>query len=153
MMMRTIRIAMLVAGSVVLISGCGSSNSKLSYSAFSDAAGKICTTAGSQIKAAGNGATQTANAASATALGKALSVSQKAISQLKALSGPGSLQSARDAFAANLSSQNSSIQSAITAAKSGNQSAYVAAIKSVAVADQQGNLLGSKLGAAGCAKT
>lgn len=150
--MRIIRIAVLVAGSVVLISGCGSSNSKLSYSAFSDAAGKICASTSAQIKAAGDQATSTANAASASALSKALSVSQTGVSKLKALSGPSSLQSARDAFDANVASQNAAIQSAITAAKAGDQSAYIAAVKSIKPLNQAANALGSKLGAPSCAR-
>jgi hypothetical protein len=151
-MMRTIRMAVLIAASIVVISGCGSSNSKLSYSAFSNAASAICLSSGSQIKAAGNQATDTANAASASALSKALTLSQKAVSKLKALSGPSSLQSARDTLTTNLDSQNSAIQAAITAAKAGNHSAYISALKNVGALNRQSNTLGSKLGAAGCAK-
>jgi hypothetical protein len=124
----------------------------LSYSAFSNAADAICTSTGSQIKAAGNKATSTANAASATALSTALAISQKGLAKLKALQGPSSLQSARDALAANLSSQNSAIQTAITAAKAGDQSGYVSALKGLPPLSQQANTLGSKLGAASCAK-
>lgn len=148
--MRKLLAGIMVVAAMAIISGCGSSNSKLSYSAFSNAAGKICTGVNAQSKAAGS-LTTTANAANAATLTKVISISNKALTKLKALQGPSALESARDTFAGDITAQTTLFQKAATAAKAGNQAEYVADAKSASAANQTTNTDASKLGAPSCA--
>ena len=148
--MRTFFVGLLIAGSLALLSGCGgSSNSKLSYSAFSNAANKICTTANSQDKAV-KGTSGTANAASAAGIGKVVTIDDKALSQLKALSGPGALETARDTFIAATKSSVVLAEKAEAAAKAGNQTDYVSAVKALAASDKASKPAANSLGAPAC---
>ena len=149
--MRTFFVGLLLVGSLAILSGCGgSSNSKMSYSAFSNAANKICRSADTQNKAV-TGATQTANAASAAGIGKDVTITDKAISQLKALSGPGALASARDTFVAQGNATVVLAKKAEAAAKAGNQADYTTAINALAATNSASNASGSQMGAPACA--
>jgi hypothetical protein len=147
--MRLIRLAIPIVGSLVLIAGCGSSNSKLSYSAFSDAANALCKSGNAQVKASGS-ATSTANAANADTIDKVIKVANDTISKFKALSGPAALESARDVVVTDLGQTVTSAQAASSAARSGNQPAYDAAVKQLGSQDRQTNTDSSKLGAPDC---
>jgi hypothetical protein len=149
--MRIFFVGVLVVGSLAILSGCGSSSSKLSASAFSNAANKICTTENTEAKSAGAGVTATANAASAASLAKLIAISNKNVVKLKALSGPSALESARDTFVAAVNKDAAFAQKAETAAKAGNQAEYIAAAKATNAGNAQTNRDGSKLGAPACA--
>jgi len=151
--MRKFTVGLLIAGSLAILSGCGgSSNSKLSYSAFSNAANKICSTA----TKAGNaiqGGSSTANAASAAGIGKLVTITNKALSQLKALSGGSALEAARDRFVAEGNTSVVLAKKAEAAATAGNQTEYVAAVQALSATDPVSNAAGSQLGAPACATT
>lgn len=82
--------------------------------------------------------------------GKLVTIDDKAISQLKALSGPGALDSARDAFVAEGKSSTALAMKAETAAKTGNQTDYTSAVKALVATDQASDPAASKLGAPAC---
>jgi hypothetical protein len=151
--MRAFSVGLLIAGSLAILSGCGgSSNSKLTSSAFSSAANKICSNANSQAKAV-KGTSATANAASAAAIGKIVTIDDKALSQLKALSGPGALESARDRFIAETKSSAVLAEKAEAAAKAGNQTDYVSAVKALSASDQASKPAADRLDAPACASS
>jgi hypothetical protein len=144
-----------IVGLVALLAGCGSSsssNSQLSYSAFSNAAEAICKTASGPAQAAISGVSATANAANAAKIDSAVKVVQAAVPKLTALSGPSSLESARDKFVSTTNQALALLQTAASNASSGNQAGYVSAITQVGPLLQQSNIEGSQLGAPNCAK-
>lgn len=148
--MRRFRLAIPLVGSLVLVAGCGgSSNSKLSYAAFSAAADKICSNANSQAKAFQGISTQ-ATAANAEKIDKVVPIAQDAVKKFHALKGPDSLQAAAQASINDLNQEIKAAQDASNAAKAGDQAAYETAIQQLAVSSQQSNTDGSKLGAANC---
>jgi hypothetical protein len=143
---------LLVTGSLLILTGCGgSSNSSLSYSAFSNSANKICTQLNNDTKQAGGGVSNKANAASAAAIQKILTASNGSIAKLKALNGPSALNTAMTTFVGKVESSSVFAKQAITAAKAGNQSAYVAAAKKLGAANDPTDTAASKLGAPACA--
>jgi hypothetical protein len=140
-----------VTGSLLILTGCGgSSNSSLSYSAFSNAANKICTQLNNETKATA-GASNKANAASAVAIQKVLTNSNGSIAKLKALNGPSALNTAMTTFVGKVESASVFAKQAITAAKAGNQSAYVAAARKLGATNDPTDTAASKLGAPACA--
>ncbi len=148
--MRTFRLAMPLIASLVLIAGCGgSSNSKLSYAAFSAAADKICSSANSSAKSIG-GVTSQATPANAPKIDKVINLANAAIKKFQALQGPPALESARDAVVSDLQAQVKTAQAASTAAKNSDQTTYTAALEQLQQQSQAANTLGSKLGAANC---
>ncbi len=150
--MRRFRLAIPLVGSLAVIAGCGgSSNSKLSYAAFSAAADKICSNANAQSKAAGSGVTAQATPANAAKIDKVVPIAQDALKKFQALKGPDSLQPATQATIDDLNQQIKAAQDASNAAKSGNQSAYIAALQQLQSLSQQSKVNGSKLGAKNCA--
>jgi len=82
--------------------------------------------------------------------GKLVTIDDKAISQLKALCGPGALDSARDAFVAEGKSSTALAMKAETAAKTGNQTDYTSAVKALVATDQASDPAASKLGDPAC---
>ena len=151
--MRKTLAGLLVTGSLLILSGCGgSSNSALSYSAFSTAANKICTAENAASASASGGATNKATPANAAALKKVLKVSDKYIGQLKALSGPSALVAARNTFVSDVNANAAIATKAAAAAQSGNQQAYTAAVKQLVAGNGQTNDDASKLGAPVCAQ-
>ena len=152
--MRTFVTGLLVAGSLLILSACGgSSNSKLSYSAFSTAANKICKAENAQSAAAGGGATAAATPANAAALKKVLAVSDKSLAKLKALSGPSALVAAKNTFVDDVTANSAIARKAITAATNRDQAAYTAAFKQLQATSSQTNADASKLGAPVCAQS
>ncbi len=148
--MRRFRLVIPLLGSLVLIAGCGgSSNSKLSYAAFSAAADKICANANSQAKAF-QGVTTQATAANAAKIDKIVPIAQDAVKKFQALKGPDSLQAAAQTAINDLNQEIKAAQDASNAAKAGDQAAYDAALQQLATTSQQSNADGSKLGAANC---
>jgi hypothetical protein len=150
--MRYIKLGGGLLASLAILSGCGSSNSTLSYSAFSNAADKICSSTTSEVGALNLNSDQQASPSAASALSKALADGNAAISKLKALKGPSALESTLGTFVGNYQQQAAAIQSMISAAKSSDQSGYVSAGQTLSSLEQQGNADGSQLGAASCAK-
>ena len=150
--MRVLRLLVPIAGSLALLTGCGgSSNRRLSYSAFSSAADAICKGAGVQSAAAGS-LTATASGANAEVLDKVIAAMRDGVTKLKALEGAPGLESARDTLVNDLDQQLSLGQAASNDARSGNQAGYVSAATEVAALSQQANVDGSRLGAPDCAK-
>lgn len=148
--MRRFRLAIPLIGSLLVIAGCGgSSNSKLSYAAFSSAADKICSNANSAARANGRVSTQ-ATPANAAKINKVIDLANNAIKKFQALQGPAALQSARDEVVSDLQAQVKTAQTASTAAKNGDQTTYDAALQQLAQQSTAANTLGSKLGAANC---
>ncbi len=148
--MRRFRLAIPLIGSLVVIAGCGgSSNSKLSYAAFSVAADKICSSSNSAAKSIG-AVTAQATPANAAKIDKVISVANDAIKRFQALDGPAALQSVRDEVVAQLQAQVKTAQAASNAAKSGDQTTYTAAIQQLAQQSSTANDIGSKLGAKNC---
>jgi excinuclease UvrABC ATPase subunit len=148
--MRRFRLTIPLIGSLVVIAGCGgSSNSKLSYAAFSSAADKICSTANSAAKTNGQ-VTAQATPANAAKIDKVITLANDAIKKFQALSGPAALESVRDEVVANLQAEVKTAQAASTAAKSGDQTTYTAAIEQLAQQSQASNSIGAKLGASNC---
>jgi excinuclease UvrABC ATPase subunit len=148
--MRRFRLVIPLLGSLVLIAGCGgSSNSKLSYAAFSAAADKICANANSQAKAF-QSVTLQATAANAAKIDKIVPIAQDAVKKFQALKGPDSLQAAAQTAINDLNQEIKAAQDASNAAKAGDQAAYDAALQQLAATAQQSNTDGSKLGAANC---
>ncbi len=148
--MRRFRLAIPLVGSLVVIAGCGgSSNSKLSYAAFSAAADKICSSANASARAIGQ-VTLTANAANAAKIDKVVSLANDAIKKFQDLSGPAALESVRDDVVSNLQAQVKTAQTASTAAKSGDNTTYTAALEQLSQQSKAANTTGSKLGAANC---
>jgi hypothetical protein len=142
---------LLVTGSLLILSGCGgSSNSALSYSAYSNAANKICTQLNNETKSAGS-ASNKADAASAAAIQKILTNSNASIAKLKALNGPSALNTAMTTFVGKVEAASAFAKQAVTAAKAGNQSAYVAAAKQLGATNDPTDTAASKLGAPACA--
>ncbi len=150
--MRRFRLAIPLVGSLVAIAGCGGrSNSKLSYAAVSAAADKICASGNAQSKAASAGVTDQATPANAAKIDKLISIGQDGVKKLQALKGPDSLESAAQASINDLNQEIKAAQDASNAAKSGNQSGYIAAIQQLGSLEQQAKADGSKLGAKNCA--
>jgi hypothetical protein len=148
--MRRFRLAIPLVGSLVVIAGCGgSSNSKLTYAAFSAAADKICSSANSGARSIGRVSTQ-ATPANAPKIDKVISLANDAIKKFQALNGPAALESARDEVVADLQAQIKTAQAASTAAKNSDQTTYTAALEQLVQQSQAANTLGSKLGAANC---
>jgi excinuclease UvrABC ATPase subunit len=149
---RRLRLAIPLVGSLVVIAGCGgSSNSKLSYAAFSAAADKICSNANAQSKSAGAGVTGEATAANAAKIDKIVPIAQDALKKFQALKGPDSLQAAAQTAEDNLNQQIKAAQDASTAAKAGDQAAYNAALLQLQSLSNSAKTAGSKLGAKNCA--
>jgi hypothetical protein len=144
------RVAVLIAGSLAILTGCGSSNSTLSYSAFSDAANKICIAADSQTKAAGH-LSPAGTAADVSKLNKVASIVNDSVSKLNALKGPSALVATRDTYVADLKAVAAKLGDAASAAKAGDQAGYKKTVLEVPSVTSKGKAEGSKLGAAKCA--
>ena len=150
--MRTFLTGLLIAGSLGILSGCGgSSNSALSYSAFSTAANTICKTGNGQANALGAKLTAKATPANAAIIQKEITLDTTAEAKLKALKGPAALQTARNTLVTEADTEIAAIKKVQAAAQSGNQSAYVAGAKALGPLGSQASLDGSKLGAPACA--
>jgi hypothetical protein len=142
---------LLVTGSLLILTGCGgSSNSSLSYSAFSNAANKICTQLNNETKSSAS-ASNKADATSAAAIQKILTNSNASIAKLKALNGPSALNASMTTFVGKVEAASEFAKQAVTAAKAGNQSAYVAAAKKLGATNDPTDTAASKLGAPACA--
>jgi hypothetical protein len=142
---------LLVTGSLLILTGCGgSSNSALSYSAFSNSANKICTQLNNETKSSAS-ASNKADAASAAAIQKILTNSNASIAKLKALNGPSALNASMTTFVGKVEAASVFAKQAVTAAKAGNQSAYVAAAKKLGATNDPTDTAASKLGAPACA--
>jgi hypothetical protein len=143
---------LLVTGSLLILTGCGgSSNSSLSYSAFSNSANKICAQINKQTSAAGTEATNKATPANAAKIQKVLDLSNAAIAKLKALKGPSALNTAMTAFTGDVDHASGFASQAITAAKAGDQKAYIAAATKLSATNNATDTAGSGLGAPACA--
>jgi hypothetical protein len=152
------RTAALSATAAVLLAGCGGgdgksdSNKTLSYSALSSEANTICKDTSAELKALGS-PTGDATPENADLIDKGVAIQKKASAKLKDLKAPDKLKSTLDEFTANVDAQISGIEEAAKAARAGDQAAFLAAVKAVHPLDTKSDDLGSKLGAADCAKT
>src|SRR3954469_20380783 len=142
-----------VAAAALAVAGCGGGddNKTLSYSDFSQQANDICKSANDKVasldqKLSGRAAT---DAPVYDTLIPELESARNDISKLKP---PEELQADFDKFVAITGRQLEAAKKAQTQAKAGNQVAYIATIKATQPLSKQSNLLGSKLGAAECAK-
>jgi hypothetical protein len=150
--MRFLSLGVLVAGALGLLSACGgSSNSSLSYSAFSNAANKICQDENVRASAAGT-VTSTADAANAAVIARLADIQQAGIGKLKALKGPTALESARDAFVSDLSQATAIAKSIADAAKSGDQSRFVSLGQQLTAGSTKRHNDGAQLGAPACSR-
>ena len=150
--MRTFIAGLLAVGTMVILSACGgSSNSKLSYSAFSTAANKICASANAQAKTIEKGSSAKATAANAAIFAKLITINNKVLSSLNALSGPSALTADRDKYTALLKTDSDIAAQVEAAAKSGDQASYITEANKLGATSGESDALGSKLGAPACA--
>jgi hypothetical protein len=138
----------MIGGSLALLSGCGSSSSKLSAAAFSSKINAICQTVNVQSKnlqVSGTGGAQ-----DTAALNKVVTLATGAVSKMKALSGPSSLEQARDDFVAEVNQEIAAVRKALAAQKAGNSAQYVSDLRQVAAIEQRGKADGTRLHAPAC---
>jgi hypothetical protein len=126
-------------------------NAELSSGGFRAAADAICKSSNAQVTATSSGISHEADAASATALGDVISILREGESELEALSGPRTLEAARDALVSALEQEISTAQSASAAAKAGKQASFDVALDRVAAETREAHADGSMLGAPDCA--
>ena len=150
--MRTTLAGCLATGSLLFLSGCGgSSNSALSYSAFSTAANTICKSENAAAAKIGAGATGQASPANAAVIRKLIAAGDASAAKLKTLNGPAALNTARDTLVTAVDANAVLAKRAAAAAQAGHQSQYIALVKQLAATDGPSNADGSKLGAPACA--
>ena len=126
-------------------------SAELSSSGFRAAADSICKSGNIQAITTSSGISHKADLASAAALGEVISILQEGESKLEALSGPRTLEAARDALVAALEQEISTAQSASTAARAGDQASFDSALDRVATETREAQADGSMLGAPDCA--
>ena len=142
-----------VAAASLTAAGCGgSSNGGLSYSAFSQAANKICHDADTGIKTLNN-IHPTSLTQAADPLNKADSYLQTAITQMQGLQGPSALTSARDTYVSDLQQASSDLKSMSNAAKNNDASGFKTGALSFESLKGKAKTDGSKLGAPSCASS
>jgi hypothetical protein len=138
---------------VLGVAGCGGggsgSNKKLSYSDFSTQANDICKTA--NAKSAGAKLTNDLKA-DAAVLDQQIPSVESALADFKKLNPPDELKADYDKFLSISDQQLASAKKARDAAKAGDQTGFVTALKAAAPLQAQSHAEGSKLGAAECAK-
>jgi hypothetical protein len=140
------------AVAVLGVAGCGGSddsNKTLSYSDFSKQANEICKTAND--KSAGAKLTNDLKA-NAAVLDQQIPNVESALADFKKLNPPDELKPDFDKFLSISEQQLASAKKARDAAKAGDQTGFVAALKAAVPLQAQSHEAGSKLGAAECAK-
>lgn len=134
------------------VTGCGSNKNKSSsYSAFSAKANTVCKAATASLKPVSaklTGNPKTDAAVYDTLIPKL----QAATDSFKALKPPSELKADFDKFNLLTQAQVEGAKKAQAAAKAGNRTTYIATVNSISVTSKKANLVGSKLGAAACAK-
>jgi hypothetical protein len=144
---------MVVAAAAVLgATGCGGgsdSNKTLSYSDFSNKANEICKT--SNEKSAGAKLTGDPKA-DAAVFDKLIPQVESGIADFKKLNPPDELKPDFDKFLSISDQQLANAKKAQAAAKAGDRAGYIQILKATQPLQAQGNIEGSKLGAAECAK-
>jgi hypothetical protein len=133
------------------VAGCGggSSNKTLSYSDFSKQANDICKT--TNAKSQGQKLTNDLKADAVT-LGNLIPQVESAIGQFHKLKPPAELKADFDQFLSISDQQLANAKKAQAAAQAGDKTGFIAALKATAPLQPQSHALGSKLGAAECAK-
>jgi hypothetical protein len=126
-------------------SSSGSSNSGLSYSAFSNAAGKICTESKAGLNSL-NSLHITTLADSIAPFKKVDGVVTSAISQFQALQGPSVLTAARDTYVSELQQFDTVVKTMISAAQGNNLSGFKSAAQSLAPLKTKTTADAAKLG-------
>ena len=131
--------------------GCGgsSSNSGLSYSAFSQAANNICKDGDTALKAL-DSLHPTSLAGVVAPLKQGDSVIDGVIGKLQGLKGPSALTSARDTYVADFQQASSDIKSMISAAQSNSLSGFKSGALAFQALKGKAKTDGSKLGATAC---
>jgi hypothetical protein len=135
------------------VAGCGGgdSNKALSYSDFSTQANDICKSENAKIKPVGDKLTGKATT-DAPVYDALIPKLQDARDKIGALKAPDALKPSFDSFLSITDQQIAKAKEAQTAAKTGNDSAYIAVLKATQPLAKQSDAAGSKLGAADCAK-
>jgi hypothetical protein len=135
------------------VAGCGGgdSNKALSYSAFGDKANDVCKTEGGKIETISSKLTgkATADAPVYDDLIPALESARDKFGDLKA---PDELKPTFTEFLSLTDQQIDKAKEAQTTAKTGDDAAYVAVIKTIKPLDAQSDAAASKMGAAECTK-
>jgi hypothetical protein len=151
--LRKFRFAAAAATAALAIAGCGggSDNKTLSYSDFGKQADTICKDSNAETKPLTdklNGDPKN----DAAILDQLIPKLQAAEDKFKQLKPPPELKADYDNFISITDQQFQVIKTAQTQAKSGDQAAYVASIKSLKPLSAKSNEAASKLGSAECAK-
>jgi TolA-binding protein len=140
-----------VAAAVIAGCGGGDSNKTLSYSDMSAQANQICNDVNPEIKSLSQKLTGKA-ATDAPVLDQVIPKLDAAIGRFKDLKPPDELKPDYDRFISTSEAQIELDKNAQAAAKSGNQTAYDAALKTLKAStfDSQNDEAASKLGAKAC---
>jgi hypothetical protein len=135
------------------VAGCGGggSNKALSYSDFGKKADEICKSENATIKPIGDKLTGKATA-DAPVYDELIPKLQDARDKIGALKAPDELKPSFTSFLSLTDQQIAKAKESQTAAKSGNDAAYIALVKSIKPISVQSNEAASKMGAAECAK-
>jgi hypothetical protein len=129
----------------------GGSNQALSYSDFVAQANKLCAGVNAKVAAAGTGLTGEA-ANDAPILDKLLPLLKDAAASLDTITPPDELADAWDTFEADVKSQIAEDDTALAAAKAGDDETYKAQLAKLQQLDAQTNTDAAATGAAECAK-
>jgi hypothetical protein len=145
---------MVVAAMAALgVAGCGggSSNKALSYSDFGKKADEICKTENAKIKSVSAKLTGKAST-DAPVYDELIPKLQEASDKIKGLKPPDELKTNFDNFNSITGQQIALAKEAQTAAKGGDDAAYIAVLKKGQPLGKQSDSEASKLGAAECTK-
>jgi hypothetical protein len=134
------------------VAGCGgSSNKALSYSDFGKQADAICKSENAKIKPVSAKLTGKAST-DAPIYDQLIPKLQDARNNIGKLKAPDALKPSFDSFLSLTDQQIAKAKESQTVAKTGNDAAYIALVKSIQPLGQQSNAAASKMGAAECAK-
>jgi hypothetical protein len=134
------------------VAGCGgSSNKALSYSDFGTKASEICKSENAKIKPVSAKLTGKAST-DAPVYDELIPKLQAARDKIGGLKAPDQLKPSFTTFLSLTDQQIAKAKESQTAAKTGDDAAYIAVVKSIQPLSQQSNAAASKMGAAECAK-
>jgi hypothetical protein len=146
---RTLRNLMVIAASLGIVAGCGgTSNTTLSYSAFSTAANAICNNVGAEANALALATPLTSLSEARAKFTKLATDIQDAAAKLKALSGPAALESARDKLVSVIDQTLAIVQNMSNA---GSEAAFNSEISRLHAAPNA-HQASSELGAPACSE-
>jgi hypothetical protein len=135
------------------VAGCGGggSNKALSYSDFGKKADEICKSENAKIKPVSAKLTGKAST-DAPVYDELIPKLQDARDTIGKLKAPDALKPSFTSFLSLTDQQIAKAKESQTAAKTGNDAAYIAVVKSIQPLGQQSNAAASKMGSAECAK-